>query len=78
MMAEKQAAQWQVVYVAYTETEADMAAERLEGFGIKTVVKHETPIVGALGIQIGMLGKASVLVEAENVERALEILKPPP
>jgi Putative prokaryotic signal transducing protein len=76
-MSGKQPTQWQEVYVAYTETEADMAAERLQGFGIKTVVKHETPIVGALGVQIGTLGKASVLVEARNVERALEILAPP-
>lgn len=64
---------WEVVATAQGLAEAAIIRGRLEVEGIPARV-HQEPAGVAIGLTVGLLGQARVLVPAPLAERALEIL----
>ncbi len=64
-----------VVATTLGVVEARIIAGRLESLGIPTLVHHE-PLGSALGLTIGALGEAKVLVPKKYYELAMATLHP--
>jgi hypothetical protein len=64
---------WEVVAVTNGLTEAAIIRGRLESEGIPARV-HQEPAGVAIGLTLGLLGQAKVLVPEPLAEQALEIL----
>jgi hypothetical protein len=71
-----QEVRWEVVAVAHGLAEAAIIRGRLEFEGIPARV-HQEPAGVAIGLTVGLLGQARVLVPEPLAERALEILNQP-
>jgi hypothetical protein len=67
--------QWEVVAVADGLAQAAIIQGRLESEGIPTQVRQE-PAGVAIGLTVGALGQAKILVPEPLVEEALQILEP--
>jgi hypothetical protein len=67
---------WEVVAFAQGLAEAAIIQGRLETEGIPARV-HQEPAGTAIGLTMGLLGQAKVLVPEPLVERALDILNQP-
>jgi len=70
-----QVTQWEVVAVANGLAQASIIQGRLESEGIPTQVRQE-PAGVAIGLTVGALGQARILVPQPMVEEALQILEP--
>jgi hypothetical protein len=70
---EAQEVRWEVVAIAQGLAQAAIIRGRLESEGIPARV-HQEPAGVALGLIVGPLGEARVLVPEPLVEQALEIL----
>ncbi len=66
-------ARWKVVAVAQGLAQASIISGRLETEGLPTRVQRE-PAGVAIGLTIGLLGEARVLVPEPLAEQALDIL----
>jgi hypothetical protein len=71
-----QEVRWEVVAVANGLAEAAIIRGRLEAEGIRAQV-HQEPAGVAIGLTLGLLGQAKVLVPEPMVENALDILNQP-
>jgi len=71
---EDQKVRWKVVAVAQGLAEAAIIQGRLESEGIPARV-HQEPAGVAIGLTVGLLGQAKVLVPEQLVEEALDILE---
>jgi hypothetical protein len=69
------ATRWEVVAVANGLAQASIIQGRLESEGIPTRV-HQEPAGVAIGLTVGALGQAKILVPEPMVEEALQILEP--
>ena len=66
---------WEVVAIANGLAQASIIQGRLESEGIPTQV-HQEPAGVAIGLTVGALGQAKILVPEPMVEEALQILEP--
>ena len=66
---------WEVVAVANGLAQASIIQGRLESEGIPAQV-HQEPAGVAIGLTVGALGQAEILVPEPMVEEALRILEP--
>lgn len=66
--------EWEVVYTASSEAEAQIVIGRLATENIHAMMQFE-PAGQAIGITIGTLGAVRVLVSPVDAERAVEILE---
>jgi hypothetical protein len=66
---------WEVVAVANGLAQASIIQGRLESEGIPTQVRQE-PAGVAIGLTVGALGQAKILVPEPMVDEALRILEP--
>ncbi len=69
----EQQVRWETVAVAQGLAEASIISGRLETEGIPTRV-HQEPAGVAIGLTVGRLGEAQVLVPEQLAQRALSIL----
>jgi hypothetical protein len=74
--SDEQGVRWEVVAVTQGLAQAAIIRGRLESEGIPAQVQQE-PAGVALGLTVGLLGQAKVLVPEPLVEQALEILNQP-
>jgi hypothetical protein len=65
---------WMCVLTTYSLPEAHIVAGRLDYHDIPTIIQREAA-GEALGIHIGALGEITVLVNPNDFERAMDILK---
>ena len=72
----EQKVRWEVVAVVNGLAEAAIIQGRLESEGIPARV-HQEPAGVAIGLTVGLLGQAKVLVPEPLVETALDILSQP-
>ena len=66
---------WHVVATTVGLTEAQIIAGRLDSLGIPNVI-HRESAAAALGLQIGPLGQAQVLVPESHYELTMATLYP--
>jgi hypothetical protein len=66
-----------VIFTTYDVTEAYIVAGRLQSEGIPALV-HKEPAGTAIGLTVGTLGEAKVLVDSRDYERALDLLESEP
>jgi len=71
-----QQVRWTVVAYAHGLADAAIIAGRLEAEGVPARI-HQEPAGVAIGLTMGLLGEATVLVPEPLVERAQEILSQP-
>ena len=70
-----EATRWEVVAVANGLAQASIIQGRLESEGVPTQVWQE-PAGVAIGLTVGTLGQAKILVPEPLVDEALQILEP--
>jgi hypothetical protein len=73
-MSQPTSPNWIIVATTAGVLEAQMIAGRLESLGIPAFVSYE-PAGAALGLSVGALGRADVLVPEEYFERAAALLE---
>ncbi len=69
----KEAAQWVKVAVSLNPAEATVIKSRLESEGVIAIIQQEA-LGSVLGLSVGPLGSAKVLVPELQADQALEIL----
>ncbi|MDZ4765165.1 MAG: DUF2007 domain-containing protein [Chloroflexota bacterium] len=65
--------EWEVVYTAYSQAEAQIVIGRLASENIRSWMQFESA-GQAIGITVGVLGNVHVLVNPEDADRAIRIL----